>query len=654
MKKIIYCLFATALISACSNEPVKEPASATDNTSWDWSKMKDTSVSPGDDYFMYCLGKWYNQDRPASIYDETEEYVAEVAEQVDNEVPVLKTFQTYQDLNDLDRNKHDAQIWYDTTVDQYLMLPDEKVALWKKMAELYKEGFPTLFYLDVVPWEGYNFVIPMPESAIAGFFDEGDEDSYEAYFIRLGNDKALAKHKAQRVVEIRKKIKQLHAKKTNVDYLMKHSEEFSNRMLAYHRVASRAGEPDIYEIIGKELGIAPDFIVDQYMVFELLNQLPVEDLKTYLQAQLATYEIYLSKEKYLELAKDTDGKTIPVQDYLSFVKQYYLNYTISVNIAKKLVPADWKSKVVTMTNNIKEALKERINRLDWMTQTSKTAALEKADKMILNVAYPDKIYQEGIPQLRGQFLLEDIHIMEKTRNNFTLMFAGKKSRDYAFEMCFALDWDYNLAQVNAFYFPYINSINIYPAMMVAPNADATYSDAYNYGRLGMVIGHEMTHAFDMSGSRFDSNGAFKNWWTLSDRMDFEAKAKKLVTTYGLLPLGPESDLFTDGEKTLNENIADIGGVVTALDAYTKLLEQNGFRGDERMKQEKKFFEGFANGWRVKYSDAVLRYLLEKDEHATPYARVNGAVINIDRWYELYNVKWGDMLYIKPEVRTTVW
>jgi putative endopeptidase len=214
------------------------------------------------------------------------------------------------------------------------------------------------------------------------------------------------------------------------------------------------------------------------------------------------------------------------------------------------------------------------------------------------------------------------------------------------------EWGMTPQTVNAYYSPPMNEI-VFPAAILQPpffNLDA--DDAVNYGAIGAVIGHEIGHGFDDSGSTFDGDGVLRNWWTDVDREEFENRTERLVQQYS--EFHPFDDLSVNGEYTLGENIGDLGGISIGLLAYKMSLDGkeppviDGFTGVQRV------FLGYAQVWRNKYRDEALRNLIQTDPHAPSMYRANGAVRNVPEWYEAFNVTPDDELYLPPEERVKIW
>ena len=213
----------------------------------------------------------------------------------------------------------------------------------------------------------------------------------------------------------------------------------------------------------------------------------------------------------------------------------------------------------------------------------------------------------------------------------------------------------DLTMINSFYLQENNAIVIMPALMVPPVIRTDYSEAYQYGTI-VLIAHEITHAFDSNGSRFDALGQINNWWTVADKMAFEDEQEKLIQCYNNLeydPVGHPGE-YTDGEFTLAENIADLGGFLIARDAYIKRLQEQGFSGENYNAQLRKFHEAFASTFCMKYSQEKLTSIIEMDNHSHCRLRVNGVVMNTDLWYELYNVNRNNILFLPQERRAHIW
>ncbi len=307
-------------------------------------------------------------------------------------------------------------------------------------------------------------------------------------------------------------------------------------------------------------------------------------------------------------------------------------------------PPDSKAKMETLVSNLKAAMAGRIERVDWMSGETKAKALEKLSKFGVKIGYPDK--------------WRDYSKLEIASNDL----YGNVERASAFEWARNVDrfdepvdkdeWGMTPQTVNAYYNPPANEIVFPAAILQPPFFDPSADPAINYGAIGGVIGHEITHGFDDDGRKFDGDGKLNNWWTDEDLAKFTAETEKLSAQYSQVE--PLPGIKINGELTMGENIADLGGVLMALDAYHASLKGkpapiiDGLTGDQRV------FLGWAQVWRGKYRDDALKQQLVSDPHSPNTARVNEPMRNIDAWYAAFNVKPGDALYLPPEERVHIW
>ena len=307
-------------------------------------------------------------------------------------------------------------------------------------------------------------------------------------------------------------------------------------------------------------------------------------------------------------------------------------------------PAESKAKMLALVGNLRTALGERIKHVDWMSDVTKAKALEKLGKFNVKIAYPDK--------------WRDYSALRVTAADL----YGNEERSQAFEWAYQVarlnkpvdraEWGMTPQTVNAYYDPTKNEIVFPAAILQPPFFDPQADPAVNYGAIGGVIGHEMTHGFDDQGRKSDGDGVLREWWTKEDAARFDARAKGLATQYSAFEPLPGAHI--DGEATLGENIADLGGLLLALDAYHASLHGqpapviDGLTGDQRV------FLGWAQDWTSKSREDAERRQLATDPHSPEVYRVNGVMRNIDAWYAAYDVKPGDALYVPPEQRVRIW
>ncbi|HEU0091934.1 MAG TPA: M13 family metallopeptidase, partial [Vicinamibacteria bacterium] len=310
---------------------------------------------------------------------------------------------------------------------------------------------------------------------------------------------------------------------------------------------------------------------------------------------------------------------------------------------QKYFPPASKARVEAMVRNIMAAFGRRIDALEWMTSATKARAKEKLAALKIGVGYPDK-WQDysGLEVVRGDAFGNDQRAerFELQRNLRKLGRPVDRS-----------EWVMTPQTVNAVNLPVMNAMNFPAAMLQPPYFDPARPLAMDYGAIGAVIGHEISHSFDDSGALFDAAGRFRNWWTDEDKAHFDASSAQLVKQYD--SYRPFPDLAVNGKLTLGENIADVAGLAAAYDAYQMSLGGQpapvvaGLTGDQQ------FFLSFAQSWRLKMREPALRQQVLQDGHAPDEYRAD-TVRNLDPWYAAFDVKPGEALYLDPKDRVRIW
>ena len=306
-------------------------------------------------------------------------------------------------------------------------------------------------------------------------------------------------------------------------------------------------------------------------------------------------------------------------------------------------PPSAKAKIQELVANLKAAMRTRLEQLDWMTPATKAEALKKLDTYQIKVGYPDHQRDFSGLVIRRDDLIGDVRRSGAWDWRFHIgRLAGPVDRS---------DWSMT-PQTNDAYNGSLRDI-VFPAgILMPPIFDPAADPAVNYGAIGGIIGHELTHGFDDEGRKLDASGALKDWWTAADGAAFEARAKRLGAQYSTYEPVPGAHI--NGELTMGENIADLGGLNVALEAYHRSLNGkpapvlDGYSGDERV------FLGWAQAWRGKTRDDAVRKQLVSDPHSPRAFRMIGPTRNIDAWYEAFGVKPGERYYLTPDQRVRIW
>jgi len=310
---------------------------------------------------------------------------------------------------------------------------------------------------------------------------------------------------------------------------------------------------------------------------------------------------------------------------------------------EKHFPAESKEKMVKLIGNLKVALGERIKALDWMSDETKAKALHKLDCVNVKVGYPDKWRDYSGLEISDASYFQNFHNVISFENAYEMAKVGKPvDKD---------EWFMTPQTVNAYYSPDMNEI-VFPAAILQPpffNPDA--DDAVNYGGIGVVIGHEMTHGFDDQGCKYDEKGNLNNWWTEEDAAKFGERTKQLVKLFNEFELRGN---HINGELTLGENIADLGGLNIAWDAYQLTDEAKANQSIDGFTPAQRFFISYGTIWRNNIRDKALERRIKEDVHSPAEARVNRTLGSMPHFYEAFEILPENKMYIAPEERAAIW
>lgn len=386
-------------------------------------------------------------------------------------------------------------------------------------------------------------------------------------------------------------------------------------------------------------------------IAQVFADTPIETLKAWQAFNVVDQASpYLSKA-FVDARFDFRGKTLrgqpenrPRWNRGVALVDSQLGEVLAQEYVRLHFPASSKAQMEALVGNIRDAMTERLKTLDWMSEPTREQALYKMSKFGVKIGYPDKWRSYDGLELRA----DDLY--------------GNVERSSAFEWAYKrgkigkpvdpLEWGMTPQTVNAYYNPPRNEIVFPAAILQAPFFDPNADPAVNYGGIGAVIGHEITHGFDDQGRKSDGDGVLRDWWTPEDAARFEARAKVLGDIYDKLE--PIPGVHVNGDLTMGENIADLGGLLLALDAYHKSLNGqpapviDGLTGDQRV------FLGWAQVWREKSREAALKEQLTTDPHSPGPVRAATSPRNIDAWYAAFGVSPDQKEYIAPEARARIW
>ncbi len=400
-----------------------------------------------------------------------------------------------------------------------------------------------------------------------------------------------------------------------------------------------------------------DMVVGQPKFFEGLNA--IEGLQTADELKAAMeWDVIMSSASYLtdeirEANFDFFGKTISgrKEDYSLWKRatnqvQGQMGEALGKMYCQRYFPESSKKIMEQLIKNLQISLGQRIDAQDWMSAETKANAHKKLDKFYVKVGYPNKWKDYSALTIDpSKSFYENVQACRKFANDYEIEHKAGKPVDKD-------EWFMTPQTVNAYYNPTTNEICFPAGILQYPFFDPKADEAFNYGAIGVVIGHEMTHGFDDQGRQYDADGNLKDWWTPEDAKGFEKRAKLYANFFDSIEVLP--GLHANGEFTLGENLADHGGLQVSFNAYKnatankKLKDWDGFTPDQR------FFLAYAGVWASNITDQEIRSRVKRDPHALGRWRVNGALPHINAWYEAFNVKPTDKMFIPENERLQLW
>ncbi|MBT8280650.1 MAG: M13 family metallopeptidase [Muriicola sp.] len=674
MKKVVYGLLAILAVASCKSEGKEEK----ELTSGVLTQYMDTLVSPGDNFTAYVNGTWIKNtpipDDKASygvgyiVHEESEDNVKKIIEESSegdfadgsDEQKVGDLFKSYTDFEKRNEigvaplqpefEKIDALENYDelATYFAYANKMGINVPLGLFIYQDLKN--PTIY--TVYTWQS-GLGLPDRE-----YYLKDDDRSkeirskYQEHIEKMMGFAGLtdASASAATVMGLETALAEKHLEKEKTRdlvslYNMFPVDTLGNIMPQFNWTAflTEAGlaEQDKLGVLMLDYTKALD---------DIITSTDLDSWKTYLKWSVVdAYASRLNEEMdqqnwefYSKELRGTKEQRPLWRRGVSIVNGT-MGEVVGKVYVKKHFPPEAKERMETLVQNLLKAYEVSIKELDWMSDETKKEALDKLSKFTPKIGYPNK-WKEYDFEIKENDLFGNMQRSQRYEYQRELAKLGQPiDRE---------EWGMTPQTVNAYYNPTLNEIVFPAAILQAPFFDLEADDAVNYGAIGAVIGHEIGHGFDDSGSTFDGDGAMRNWWTEADKEEFKKRTGALVEQYNSYEVLP--DLNINGEFTLGENIGDLGGLSIALKAYKMSLDgaeapvMEGFTGEQRV------FIGYAQAWRSKARDEALRVQINTDPHSPADFRVNGVVRNVPEFYTAFNIKEGDSLYLAPEKRVKIW
>ena len=674
---------SAALIVACGGNNKKSENAMTDKNADKGLSLAemDTTVRPQDDFYNYVNGTWAKTakipaDKPTwgsfhILREKTDENCLLILDNLLKENFAQGTEgQKIKDLYEsfIDWKKRDAEGLKPiegllTKIDNIKTLAD----LQKYLEEVTPEGENPIcawgVYADMkdsnmnTVYLG-NFSIGMGRD----YYQKDNKENTEA--LQKYQDYVMAIFKVLKDDKAAEKAKQMVDFERSVAKLMLTNEEDRNPNLSYNpqtmaELSKLVKNINLPQLL-KNVGVNTDKVVvseirlyKQYDKFINEKNLPL--IKDYLKYQLvADNASNLTKEldelSFNFYSKELQGQQEqrPMNKRALSVINGILGEAFGKLYVEKYFPPKAKEEMVTLVDYLKKSFAQHIKDVTWMSDATKEKALAKLNKFTVKVGYPDK--WEDYSKLTIEPAAKSVYYTNLQRVN---EWAYQKSLEKVGKPVDKTKWGMSPQTVNAYYNPLYNEI-VFPAAILQPPFFNFEADpAVNFGGIGAVIGHEMTHGFDDSGAEFDGDGNLQNWWTPEDKKNFENATKALAKQYDQYE--PVKGVFVNGTFTSGENIADLGGVNIAFDALQMYLKDKGNVDKiSNFTQDQRFFTSWGTVWRTLSTDKYLTNQVKTDPHSPGYFRSFGPLVNVDAWYKAFDVKEGDKLYKKPEDRIKIW
>jgi len=674
---------SAALIVACGGNNKKSENAMTDKNADKGLSLAemDTTVRPQDDFYNYVNGTWAKTakipaDKPTwgsfhILREKTDENCLLILDNLLKENFAQGTEgQKIKDLYEsfIDWKKRDAEGLkpiegllakidnIKTLVDlqKYLeeITPEGEnpICAWGVYADMKDSNMNTV-YLG-------NFSIGMGRD----YYQKDNKENTEA--LQKYQDYVMAIFKVLKDDKAAEKAKQMVDFERSIAKLMLTNEEDRNPNLSYNpqtmaELSKLVKNINLPQLL-KNVGVNTDKVVvseirlyKQYDKFINEKNLPL--IKDYLKYQLvADNASNLTKEldelSFNFYSKELQGQQEqrPMNKRALSVINGILGEAFGKLYVEKYFPPKAKEEMVTLVDYLKKSFAQHIKDVTWMSDATKEKALAKLNKFTVKVGYPDK--WEDYSKLTIEPAAKSVYYTNLQRVN---EWAYQKSLEKVGKPVDKTKWGMSPQTVNAYYNPLYNEI-VFPAAILQPPFFNFEADpAVNFGGIGAVIGHEMTHGFDDSGAEFDGDGNLQNWWTPEDKKNFENATKALAKQYDQYE--PVKGVFVNGTFTSGENIADLGGVNIAFDALQMYLKDKGNVDKiSNFTQDQRFFISWGTVWRTLSTDKYLTNQVKTDPHSPGYFRSFGPLVNVDAWYKAFDVKEGDKLYKKPEDRIKIW
>jgi putative endopeptidase len=673
MRIFIPALAISALLVSCKNNQDQK-------TSYFDKTGMDTAVHPGDDFFMYANGTWIKNAKIPddqtgwgsfyTLYEENLKKQRTILEEAAGKTGLSKG-SAEQQVGDFYASGMDTAAiekkGYEPLkpfLDKIDAVKDYKELL-AVMADDAKDNDIDLigYYVGADERNSSKNILVLTQSGTSlpekGYYTKTDSITVSQrkalvahaakYFALTGTDSATAAGAGESILALETEIAKSHLSPVELRDPIKNYNKMSvadlekiSPNIGWSSVLTKMGapldsvnvaQPKYYQALSALLASQPIQSWKNKVKFDYISSNASFLNKAFVDERFAFNKLFsgakAQPERWKKIASLADGG---------------LKDPFGELFAKKYFPPEAKQRMDELVNNLQTAFKARIAKLDWMGDSTKQKATEKLAAFLKKIGYPEKWKSYEDVEISRDNFFGNMKSIAKHNMHESMAKIGKAVDK--------TEWQMTVPEVNAYYNPTYNEI-VFPAgILQFPFFELHADDAINYGAIGMVIGHEMTHGFDDQGSQYDAAGNLKNWWTAKDNELFRGKTGAVAKQYDQYTV--LDGLHVNGNLTLGENLADIGGLAIAYDAF-KMTKQG--QGDEKIDgftPDQRFFLGYAQVWRIVNRPELLRTRITTDPHSPEQFRVNGPLSNFDPFYKAFNVTDKNKMYRKPEERAKIW
>ncbi len=670
--KLLYAIAFLIIFSACNNKQ---------NTVGKFIETgyMDSSIKPGDNFFEFVNGKWLDTVKIPStesgigsfdeLYNRTRDRLHDLLDSVSKtnasqgsiEQKVGDFYASGMDSATIEKLGYDPVKPFLNKIDSINNAKDiMQLASWLQLRNLNpvfsqsSEADQKNSMMNIAVY--YQAGLGMPERDYYFKTDSATLKVVNAYktfmkkmFTLVGYDSSKAAVASAGVYELEKQMASSH--KTQVELRDPQSNyhklavaDLDKQMPVFtwkntlnnigaHVDSVDVAQPAYYAKLNALLGSIPVNVWKDYFRFHILSDAAASLSNDFVNARFEYTKTLSGQEeirpRWQRMVVNTDNNLGDALGQI-YVKKYFTE--------------DAKKRMLDLVNNLQAAFSKRIDKLDWMSDSTKVIAKDKLNAFLKKIGYTDKWRDYSKVTIDKNTYFENIVSCGENEYQYQLSKLGKKVD--------RTEWGMTPPTINAYYNPTFNEI-VFPAgILQFPFFDAAADDAINYGGIGMVIGHEMTHGFDDEGSQYDKEGNLKNWWSHSDSTKFVAKTKQVVDLYNSFVI--IDSVHVNGALTTGENIADMGGVAIAYDAFKMTKEGQDTTKIDGFTPDQRFFISLAQIWREKLKPEAQRMYANLDPHSPSMFRVNGPLSNFAPFYATFNVQPGDKMYIADSARIKIW